>query len=751
MNFLIKKLTFSILFIVMILAGKAQISGTVYGLENGKKSPLPSANLFWQGTQIGAVTDADGNYTIEKPDGANNLTASFIGFQSETKIIISRQGTVDFVLKSTNGEELEAVDVTGRVDATAVDLRAAELSYKIDEKELRKAACCNLSESFETNASVDVSFTDAVTGQRQIEMLGLSGKYALIQRENIPFARGLNATSGLTYIPGPWVSSLQLTKGLSSVLNGFESITGQINVEFHKPETGPKLLLNGFANQGGRMEINAVGNVNQGEARKFGILAHASTIPFAQDKNGDGFADIPTGTQLNLMPRWHWCNDEKGWEGQLGLSAVKSDKIGGQMDYINDNENGSPAWGFESHGQRYEFFGKTGKVFQNTVARSLGLIYNVSYQSHEGIYGNRVHNSEQKSGYFNAIFTDMIGNTQHLYNAGISVQIDDISESVSEQNLEDNLYEMNRQEIVPGAFVEYTFEPSPKFTLVAGLRGDYNSYFEEFFATPRLHLRYAVSENTTLRAGGGRGQRTPIVMSENLSALASSRDLNFENVQPLQPEIAWNYGASIAQDFPIGNKEIKLTVDGFYTWFKSKLVADLDFDRNAVYFLQPEGSRSFSLLSQIDYEIVKNFNARVAYKYLDAQDNFIEGFAQSYLIPKHRAFLNLAYETENRWKFDGTLNWFGPKNLPDRENPVPGPPIIAIDDSPDFFTVNSQINKEFQNGLEIFVGVDNLLNFKQRNPIVSPENPFGPDFDTNYTWGPIFGRNIYAGVYFTIE
>ncbi len=215
--------------------GYAQISGTVSTFQNEKSSPLPGANVFWEGTTIGTTTDKDGKYALEKVAETNTLVVSFIGYKTQTKIVISRKGTMNFILLP-EGSNLSEVDVVGRVDATMVDLKRADLTYKIDDKELRKAACCNLSESFETNASVDVTFTDAVTGTRQIEMLGLAGKYALIQRENIPFARGLNANMGLTYIPGPFVQGIQVTKGLSSVINGYESITGQINVDLYKPE-----------------------------------------------------------------------------------------------------------------------------------------------------------------------------------------------------------------------------------------------------------------------------------------------------------------------------------------------------------------------------------------------------------------------------------------------------------------------------------------------------------------------------------
>ncbi len=737
-------------FALCFISTEAQITGTIYGTENGKKTTLPGASIVWQGTTVGTVSKADGTFSIETTDESKILTVSFVGFQSQTKSVISRQGKVDFTLKAM-GSELQSVDVVGERDATAVDLKSAGFTLNIDEKELRKAACCNLSESFETNASVDVSFTDAVTGQKQIEMLGLAGKYALIQRENIPYARGLNATTGLNFIPGPFVNSLQVTKGLSSVLNGYESITGQINVEFVKPETAPKLLVNAFANAGGRAELNGITHFDLSKATSSALLVHASTIAFAQDRNNDGFADIPTAKQLNITNRYHWKMPESNWEGQIGYNLVLDEQRGGQLDFINANENVGNAWGYTNNNNRYEVYGKNGYVFKGNEFRSLGIIYSANFQSKEASFGDKNYEGKQLSGYFNTIYADILGTLQHKFRTGLSFQIDEFSEFLDDNRIDGSIYDLSRTEAVPGAYFEYTYEPSNKLTLVSGIRADYNSYFEKAYVTPRLNLRYMPADKTTFRIGGGRGQRTPLVAAENLSVLASNRSLNYTGVSQLLPEVAWNSGASITQYFEVGaNKRVlTLSADAFYTWFDTKLVADLDVSPQQAVFLLNQGSRSFSFLTQADYELFENFDIRLAYKYLDAQEQFTGGLAQSYLIPKHRAFINLAYKTAKNWKFDLTTNWFGEKRLPiSASNPVE---FQQLENAPSFITVNTQINKEFKNGLEIFVGCDNLFNFRQDNPIVNPSDPNSIYFDTNYTWGPIFGRNIYAGLYYTIE
>ncbi len=723
---------------------QAQISGVVYGLNpNGDKVTLPQANVYWQNSEVGVTTDMNGNYTLETVPGKTTLVASYVGYRSEKKIVISRKGFTNFVLKPT-AETLDGVDVTGRAKATSVDASRADLTYKIDDQELRKAACCNLSESFETNASVDVAYTDAITGTKQIEMLGLAGKYALIQRENIPYVRGLNANSGLGFIPGPFLEGIQVTKGLSSVMNGYESLTGQINVELLKPETSPRFLVNAFGNQGARAELNLLYTQPLGDRAGNTTLLHMGTIPIAMDVNDDDFADMPLNRQFNITNRTHFKGNN-GWEGQVGVHFIDQEKRGGQLGFLNDDLQAPEAWGFSDRTRRAELFGKTGYVFENSVNRSFGFIYSASWQEKKAQFGERRYTGTQNALYLNSIFQDIIGNTSHKYRTGLSLQADEVSEGLR-QNNEADIYQHERTEIVPGAYFEYTFAPNPRVTLVAGLRGDYNSYFEELFVTPRVNLRYAVSDLTTFRLGGGRGQRTPNFIAENYNVLASSRSLNFSN--KVLPEVAWNSGFSVDQFIPVkGTKQIRLVADVFYTYFERKQVTDLDLSALEAFLINSRGSESLSVMAQADYTWFEGFESRLAYKYLRALDQFVDSKNWVYQVPRHRAFLNLAYETQNQWKFDATFNWFGQKRQP--STATSAQPFQREEFSPSFNTVNLQVNKSFQR-LEFFVGVTNLFNFRQDNPIVNAENPFHPYFDSNFTWGPIFGRMTYAGLYYRI-
>lgn len=720
---------------------KAQISGHVYGIENGSKVPLVGASVHWEGTEISTQTDSTGAYTISKPSGVNYLVVQSIGYATEAKSILSRRGTVDFTL-GEDGGILAETEVIGKANATTVDLKSAQFSFKLDKKELRKAACCNLSESFETNASLDVNYADAVSGTKQIEMLGQAGKFALIQRENVPYARGINASLGFHFIPGPFVESIQLTKGLSSVINGYESLTGQINVEFEKPDGDTDFFFNAYGNQGSRVEGNVGFSTPLSENVATTLLVHYSDIPIAQDNNGDGFADMPTDNLFNVFNKYrYFINDE--WGGQIGFNYTVDERNGGQLEDIYD---GAQPWVFKQNNERIEIFGKNGYAPADHHHRSLGLIYNVSQQTQKSTYGLRQLEAKQQSAYFNAILQDHLGSEEHMIKTGVSYQFDRISEKLDSIGGV-NLYDQSRDESVPGVFAEYSYEPSLLFTFVGGVRVDYHNLFG-WFVTPRAYVKYMPTEETTFRLGGGRGQRTANLLTETQSSLASSRTLQVNTLDPISPEIGWNVGFSYAQLFALGGWNGTFTTDVFYTWFEQKLITDYDWmpGEYALYYAQ--GSESLSFLTQLDVSPVEELDVRLAYKYLHAVDAFAGGELTAYQIPSHRAFLNAGYAFPLDFTLDATLNWFGERRLP---GTVSLPETFgAVNYSPSFFTLNSQLNKTFKGGWEVYIGAENLLDFRVENPIVGAQNPWASDFDTQQVYGPIFGRMFYLGVNYTL-
>jgi outer membrane receptor for ferrienterochelin and colicins len=727
----------------------------------GVDEAVVGANVFWLGTTSGVSTGTNGVFMIDRVVGKNQLVISFTGFQPDT-ILITNETNVKVELRSL---ELKEVTVEGWRPSTSLDHSKNINTIVMLDKELFKAACCNLSESFETNPSVDVAFTDAITGTRQIQMLGLSGPNTMISIENMPGVRGLASSQGIQLIPGTWINSIEVTKGVGPVVNGYESIAGQINVELKKPQESDKLFLNGYVNQSGRSELNLNYTAMAGKKWATTFLLHGSTRPFEMDSNGDSFLDFPTGTQFNAINRWVY-NSGTGWLGQFGVKILKDTKQGGQegfdpsMDKFTTNR-----YGLEINTERVELWGKLGYQFQDKPYKSVGLQLSALKHDHDSYYGFTTHRANEQSGYANLIYQSIIGSTQHKFKTGLSFLYDSFDERLltganDMQVVRDgiatnvNLLNFDRVEKVPGAFFEYTYEYLDKFALVAGVRVDEHNLFGTIF-TPRLHTRFNFSETTALRLSAGKGTRVANVLIENTGILASSRQLIFSGLQSnnaygFKPDQAWNYGLNFSQDFTLDYRPGSITVDYYFTDFKNQVVLDVDHSAREANFYGLSGkSYSHSLQFQVDYELMRRFDVRLAYRYLDVKTDFLPGLLQRPLIPQHRAFMNLAFETKNKWKFDYTIQWLGKQRLPYTTANPDGYKLNPF--SPDYVLMNAQVTKDLKDKWSIYFGVENITDYTLPSPIVAASEPFSPYFDSSMVWGPIFGRMAYAGFRYRLK
>jgi len=704
--------------------------------EKGILSPIIGANVYWQGTTIGAATDTSGTFVIPFEAEYRNLIISYIGYKADT-IVIENPKKLTVILK--NSQDLDEVQVVYRRKTTEISFMDPIKTEILGEQELFKAACCNLSESFETSPSVDVSFTDALTGTRQIQMLGLAGQYTQISQENMPSVRGLAAIYGLGYIPGTWMSSIQVTKGMGPVINGYESIAGQINVELKKPEDEEKFFLNIYGNESGRAELNL--NFSQKVTEKWStlVLLHGKNQSFKQDNNGDSFLDVPLGNSLIAMNRWKF-NNQKGLVMQYGVKGILIDNKSGQLDAI-------PAgYAVQIETERFEGFSKIGYVFPKKKYNSVGLQQSVISHRQNSYFGLRKYNGEQQTYYANLIYQSIIGNTNHKTKVGLSYMYDNYNEDLDSANF-------RRTESVPGAFLEYTFLGIDNYTLVLGIRGDYHNTYGAF-ASPRVHMRYALTEKTVLRASAGRGLKTANIIGENIGILASSRQIIIDGDSTktgfgLEPEVAWNYGINLTQEFTLDYRDGNISFDFYRTDFENQVVIDLDENPQEAHFYNLDGlSFSNSFQAQINYELIRKLDVRLAYRWFEVKTQYGNNLDRKPLIAEHRAFLNLAYETKSEWVFDYTIQWQGQKRIPGTEsNPEK---YQLASSSPDFIMMNAQITKKFKKKLDVYVGAENLTNFKQNDPILAVDDPFGPYFDSSLIWGPIFGRMVYGGLRYKI-
>lgn len=728
--------------------------------DDGSEEPVAGANVYWLGTSVITTTGPNGVFMIERVEKADQLVISFTGFESDT-LTVGNEASVRVHLKAQR--VLDEVTIEGWKPTTGVDHSRGINTIVMMEEELFKAACCNLSESFETNPSVDVSFTDAITGTRQIQMLGLAGPHTMISIENMPGVRGLAASQGIQFIPGSWINSIEVTKGVGSVVNGYESIAGQINVELKKPEESDKLFINAYVNQSGRSEANA--NFTKMVGRKWAttFLLHGSARPFDMDQNEDGFLDFPTGTQYNFMNRWVF-NSGTGWLAQFGVKWLRDGKLGGQMGFDPDFDKfNTRRYGFEMNTDRMEAFGKLGYQFENKPYQSVGLQVSATSHDHESYFGLLAHDASERTFYSNLIYQSIVGSTNHTFKTGLSFMHSAYDErwasgmhlvSVIDGGVRvSDLIDFDRIESVPGAFLEYTYHALDKFTVIAGLRVDHHNLFGTLF-TPRLHTRFDVGPVTTVRLSAGKGTRIANLLTENTGVLASSRSLVFSNLQSqeaygFKPDVAWNYGLNFSQEFNLDYRPGSFTLDYFYTDFDDQVVLDVDQSPGEANFYALDGrSYSHSFQAQVDYQLIRRLDVRLAYRWLNVKTDYKDGLLSKPLIAPHRAFANFAYETRNRWKFDYTVQWFGEQRIPNtRMNPT-GYRLPAY--APSYVLMNAQVTKDFNSKWSVYLGIENIGDYKLNDPIISNEEPFSQYFDSSLVWGPIFGRMAYAGFRFRL-
>ena len=720
------------------------IAGLVNMEVNNTLQPLQGASIIWLGTTTGTTTDTAGKFTLNTIIATNQLVISYAGFHADT-ITVREQQLLQVVLMP--GNKLKGITVSGSRASMSVSTTSAIRSYDITPKELLKAACCNLSESFETNPSVDVSFSDAITGSKQIQMLGLAGNYTQLTIENLPGPRGLATSLGLNSIPGTWVEGIQLIKGTGSVVNGFESIAGQINVELKKPDNSEQLYANIYTNNQGKTDLNLNLSKKINNRWSTALLLHDAFAYKRVDMNMDHFKDFPTGNLFSGINRWSYANG-KGTFAQFGVKYLKDDKTGGSLTFNPDTDKFSTHhYGLNIDIERKELFGKIGYVFPGRPYKSVGLQVSAYEHNQDSYFGLTTYTGKQQNFYSNFIYQSIIGHTGHKFKTGFSLNYDRYNEAFNQTNY-------SRKEVVPGAFFEYIYKPNEQFDLIAGMRGDYNNLYG-FFASPRLNVRFEPVKGTTIRASVGRGQRTANIFAENNSAFVSARQVNIVNAgngkaYGLDPEVAWNKGISIDQKFRLFNRSSMLSFDFFRNDFINQVVVDLENPRVVAFYNLIGRSYSNSFQTEWSVEPVKKLNVRLAYRLFDVKTTYGDKTLQKPLTSKHRAFANLGYEP-GTWKFDYTVNYNGSKRLPSTAaNPVE---YRLAENSKSFVTMNAQVSKTVgkKKPVDIYIGGENLTNFIQPNAIIAADKPFTQYFDAAQVWGPISGRMIYAGVRFKVK
>ena len=720
------------------------VTGCIYEPGNARQKPLTGANVYWENGSAGAVTDQQGCFSLIRKPENTVLVISHVGFKT-IRLSKGFQQPIDVVMLPENASSLDEVTVLQKRKPLQRAIFTPRNVTSIGSDELLKAACCNLSESFQTNPSVDVNYADALTGTKQIQLLGLTSPYILFTQENIPSLRGSNQTFGLTFTPGTWVQSIQISKGAGTVTSGYESISGQINAELIKPLRAPTLFVNGFRSADGRNEMNLQAKQKVSDKWAATLFVHGNNRTRPSDNNADGFLDLPLTRQINVLNRWQYVNAEKGWIGFLGFRILSDKKQIGQVAFVPEKHAfGNEFWGGEIETDKWDITLKTGYVFPETPYKSVGFQSAVGQHNQQAYFGNRLHNISYTSYFNHLVYQSILNSTQHRFKAGVQYMVDlydELIEQIKLQRSEHNL----------GAFFEYRYDNLENLNLLLGVRVDQHNTLGAF-VTPRLHLRYALNDDRTiLRLSAGEGRRVSSIFAENQKFLGSQRQLSIANptkpMYGLLPERAWNYGFSWIQKYTLLKQPIEMGLDVYRTQFTNRVVVDWETP-GALSFYNLDGkshAQSAQISASTRFGDCVEF--RFAYKAYEVHTAYTSGTDQVPLQPKTRWFAFMGFETpekaQRQWRTDATFHRVGKQRL------------VATASSPSrlaaaYSLLSSQITRQFSEKLSLYFGGENLLGVKQVDAVLGASDPFGAHFDTSQVYAPVFGRMFYAGFRFNL-
>ena len=625
------------------------------------------------------------------------------------------------VVKATNG-----IKSRFRVDNAEI----------IGQGQLIRAACCNLGESFTANPSVDVSYSDAATGAKQIKLLGLSGTYVQMLTENVPNLRGAALPYSLGYVPGPWMQSIQVSKGASSVKNGYESTTGQINIEFLKPQGTDGVRANVYQDSELKTEVNLDGSVHLNERLSTATLLHFENRQMDHDGNGDGFMDMPKLRQYNLMHRWAYVSPR--WISQLMLRGLHDERNGGQSRKHAAADSSEPLYTTSVKTNRYEAQWKNGFTLNADHNTSVALMLHGSWHDADNMFGRTEYDVTQKNGYAQLMFeTDIT--EHHNLSVGASLNHDYYDERFNPLGTLARAESTVSKETTPGLYAQYTYKLGEKLTVMPGVRWDHSSRYGSF-VTPRLHVKYSPNSIVTLRTSVGKGYRSPHALAENVSLLASGREIF---VSPdLKQEEAWNTGASLGFNIPLFGRNLELNAEYYYTDFVNQMIMNFDgaSGQHTLRFENLDG-KSYSHTFQVDatYALFSGMTATAAFRLNDVKCTYDGSLRQKPLTSRYKGLLTLSYKTPlELWQFDVTGQLNGGGELYDQSS------------YPAYFQLQAQVTREF-NRFSLYVGGENLTNYKIDDPIRHAHHPWGTAFDATQVWGPVTGAMAYVGVRFKLE
>ena len=763
-----------------LMVSAQKLSGKV--VDSTTQQPLIGASLFWKNTTAGATTSATGEFTIKRVHGFETLVVNYLGYDSlEMEIADRDMDNITIELKAS-AVDIDAVVIESAQRGNYAKTTGITRDEQISFAGLCKMACCSLAESFENSASVTVGYSDAISGARQIKMLGLAGTYTQILDENRPIMQGAGAAYGLSYTPGMWLNSIQVSKGVSSVTAGHEAITGQINLEHRKPTDDERLFLNLYFDSELRPEVNISSAIPLTKDKSLStvIMAHGSMHPMSHDGNGDNFVDMPKSHQINVANKWLW-QTEKGVQLRWGWKYLQENRLGGAHGYKKDMYDQMIAdplntlYGSNIFNQNINAYAKLGlpvgpeRTFtgdpNDAVQNNFAMVLDYDNYLTDSYFGINTVDVKEHTSRFNATYAHYFSQHSSL-NVGASAYFRTMNNDYLQQRVEGGSpvkswgFQGNAMLIEPGVFAEYTYQLEDKFSLVVGLRGDYSTingdyYYDapnEVLVTPRSHIRWAITPRTTLRASAGMGYRRQNLVTDNIWMMTTSRNIVFDNLKD-DMEAAATFGGSLSQTFPLaGDDQATISFDYFRTQFFNTMVFDQERTDNTIhiYNIEAKDGKSFTDNFQVDFNWTpfRGFDLFATFRYTNAKMTLEDANGDKHLVERpltsrYKGLINIQYAVR-RWVFDVTAQLNGPMRLPELDGNL----AKAIDNptlSPIYPMFFAQVSYKMSN-LTIYAGCENIANFKQMQPIVGTDAPYMPGFNSSMVWGPLTGIKGYVGI-----
>ena len=660
------------------------------------------------------------------------------------------------------GEKKDSLDA-------AVFVSRQEGNYLSKGKEIRtevisaaglcKMACCNLAESFENSASVTVGYSDAVTGARQIRLLGLSGVYTQMLDETRPVMRGLASPFGLSYVPGQWLESIQIAKGSSSVINGVECMTGQINMEHRKPTDEKPLFLNAALMSDSKIDFNVASSLQMGYKWSTAILGHVSGNLQTHDMDQNGFVDEPKMLQFNLANRWLYMADN-GTQVRFGVRAIQDNRKGGQVDGVVN------PWKSDIFNRSLNGYLKVGIPLNEDNSQNIALVADYNYQNMDSFFGTTTYVADQHSAYANLLYQNVI-NDSHRFTLGLNGTYDRYNENFKRLVILQNIADQGVTSLAnAGVFGESTYHYGDALSVIAGLRGDWFNHVSDgkskFRVSPRLTLKYMPIDEIVIRANGGRGLRYSTPLVDNIGVFSTGKNFKGTYNEHIL-EDAWTFGGNVTYYLPFGTGNTYLSVDYFRTQFAQQMVVDYEKLKNEIWFYALDGKRSYTDNIQLDFSVdpIERFNITVTARYTNAMIELEgKGLVEKPMTSRFKGVLNLQYATNlNKWIFDFTASLNGScrvydfmRDLKDADGNL----LYKNGRTPVYPMLYAQVTRRFK-GWDVYLGAENLTDFRQKEAIIGSVkdadgyvNPYQASFDASCIWGPLMGIKAHVGFRFTL-